>query len=91
LETLAHDQPDREHVRHGTAQDDPIEGLSLQQDRARHAVPVGRSRAGNWRRLRGYNQLPKVIQGAKFADGIEVVRSQVSSCRLIPPVTEIRR
>jgi putative transposase len=33
----------------------------------------------NWRRLDGYNQLPKVIQGIKFADGIEVVRSQAQA------------
>ena len=25
-----------------------------------------------WRRLKGENQLPKVIQGVKFRDGIEV-------------------
>ena len=30
----------------------------------------------SWRRLRGYNQLPKVVQGVKFSDGIEVVRPQ---------------
>src|SRR5262245_21669521 len=37
----------------------------------------------SWRRLDGHNQLPKVISGVNFADGIEVVRSQVSSrCRL---------
>jgi putative transposase len=30
----------------------------------------------SWRRLRGYNQLPKVVQGVKFNDGIEVVRPQ---------------
>lgn len=30
----------------------------------------------SWRRLRGYNQLPKLIQGVKFTDGIEVVRPQ---------------
>ena len=29
----------------------------------------------SWRRLDGHNQLPKVILGAKFSDGIEVVRS----------------
>ena len=29
-----------------------------------------------WRRLDGHNQLPKIILGVKFADGIEVVRSQ---------------
>ena len=32
-----------------------------------------------WRRLDGNNQLPKVILGVKFADGIEVVRSQVQA------------
>ena len=30
----------------------------------------------NWRRLNGHNQLPKIILGIKFTDGIEVVRSQ---------------
>ena len=33
----------------------------------------------NWRRLDGHNQLPKVILGIKFADGIEVVRSQAQA------------
>src|SRR5215208_5990182 len=33
----------------------------------------------SWRRLRGYNQLPKVIQGVKFTDGIEVVRTQAQA------------
>jgi hypothetical protein len=28
-----------------------------------------------WRRLDGHNQLPKIILGVRFADGIEVVRS----------------
>ena len=32
-----------------------------------------------WRRLRGYNQLPKVVQGVKFNDGIEVVRLQTQA------------
>jgi putative transposase len=26
----------------------------------------------SWRRLDGHNQLPKVIEGVKFTDGIEV-------------------
>ena len=30
----------------------------------------------NWRRLDGHNQLPKLIQGVKFIDGIEAVRQQ---------------
>src|SRR5271169_2823129 len=29
----------------------------------------------SWRRLDGHNQLPKIILGIKFADGVEVVRS----------------
>jgi putative transposase len=33
----------------------------------------------SWRRLDGHNQLPKVILGVKFSDGIEVVRSQAQA------------
>jgi transposase-like protein len=33
----------------------------------------------SWNRLRGHNQLPKVILGVKFNDGIEVVRSQTQA------------
>ena len=33
----------------------------------------------SWRRLDGHNQLPKLIQGVKFTDGIEVVRSQAQT------------
>ena len=30
----------------------------------------------SWRRLDGHNQLPKIIQGVEFIDGIEAVRQQ---------------
>ena len=33
----------------------------------------------SWNRLRGHNQLPKVIIGVKFNDGIEVVKSQAQA------------
>ena len=33
----------------------------------------------SWRRLNGHNQLPKLILGVKFADGIELVRSQAQA------------
>src|SRR5256885_3256035 len=33
----------------------------------------------NWHRLRSHHQLPKVILGVKFNDGIEVVRSQAQA------------
>ena len=33
----------------------------------------------SWRRLDGHNQLPKVILGVKFTDGIEIVRAQAQA------------
>jgi hypothetical protein len=33
----------------------------------------------SWRRLDGHNQLPKLIQGIRFTDGIEVAANPVSS------------
>jgi putative transposase len=33
----------------------------------------------SWHRLRGYNQLPKIIMGVKFNDGVEVIRSQTQT------------
>jgi len=32
----------------------------------------------NWRRLDGHNQLPKVVLGATFKDGLEVAATAVS-------------
>ena len=40
---------------------------------------LAQSAEASWNRLRGYNQLPKVITGVKFKDGIEVVRSQAQT------------
>jgi transposase-like protein len=33
----------------------------------------------SWRRLDGHNQLPKVVLGVRFTDGIEAVRSQAQA------------
>jgi putative transposase len=33
--------------------------------------------AKTWRRLKGENQLPKVVQGVKFQNGIEVIKMPV--------------
>src|SRR4051794_29865351 len=33
----------------------------------------------SWRRLDGHNQLPKVILGVKFADGIEVLKREAQA------------
>jgi transposase-like protein len=40
---------------------------------------LAQSAETSWRRLRGHNQLPKVVHGVKFIDGIEVVRSQAQA------------
>jgi putative transposase len=37
---------------------------------------LGEAAERSWRRLNGHNQLPKIILGVKFTDGIEVVRPQ---------------
>jgi hypothetical protein len=46
--------------------------MSFKQDRARHDLQTRRGRRKNWRQLDGPNQLPKVILGVKFIDGIKV-------------------
>jgi putative transposase len=38
------DQPDRERLRHGSASNNPSEGLSFEQDRARHDLQAGAGR-----------------------------------------------
>ena len=56
-------------VRHRTVR---MKG-ALSQDTARLMVfKLVMAAAKTWRRLQGQNQLPKVIQGVKFQDGIEV-------------------
>ena len=37
---------------------------------------LAQSAEKSWRRLNGHNQLPKLIQGVKFVDGIEALRPQ---------------
>jgi transposase-like protein len=46
---------------------------ALSQDTARLMVfKLTMAAAKTWRRLKGENQLPKVVQGVKFTDGVEV-------------------
>jgi len=33
----------------------------------------------NWRRIDGHNQLPKLIQGVRFTDGVEVIGNSAAS------------
>ena len=56
-------------VRHRTVR---VKG-ALSQDTAKLMVfKLITAAARTWRKLKGENQLPKVIQGVKFRDGIEV-------------------
>ncbi|GAC1482414.1 MAG: hypothetical protein NVS2B11_07930 [Acetobacteraceae bacterium] len=46
---------------------------ALSQDTARLMVfKLVMAAAKTWRRLKGENQLPKVVQGIKFRNGVEV-------------------
>ena len=57
-------------VRHRTVR---MKG-ALSQDTARLMVfKLVMAASGTWRRLQGQNQLPKVVNGIKFKDGIEAV------------------
>ena len=49
---------------------------ALSQDTARLMVfKLVMAAAKTWRRLKGENQLPKVVQGVTFTNGIEVIRT----------------
>jgi putative transposase len=54
-----------------------IGSVAVRQPRVRDRRP-GHGE-GERIRFRGYNQLPKVIEGVKFTDGIEVVRPQAQA------------
>jgi len=63
-------------VRHRTVR---MKG-ALSQDTARLMVfKLVMAASKTWRRLKGENQLPKVISGVKFRDGIEVVQEVKSA------------
>ncbi|MBV8870755.1 MAG: IS256 family transposase, partial [Acetobacteraceae bacterium] len=53
---------------------------ALSQDTARLMVfKLVMAAAKTWRRLKGENQLPKVVQGVKFTDGVEVTDTPAQS------------
>ena len=68
-------------VRHRTVR---MKG-ALSQDTARLMVfKLVMAASKTWRRLRGQNQLPKVIDGVKFRDGIE------EAAEKYPPLDSLR-
>jgi putative transposase len=72
-------------VRHRTVRS---KGCLSEQDSTRHDLQAPRGRRENWCRVDGHNLLPKVILGVKFADRVEIVRSQTQAAE--PCVTKIR-
>ena len=49
---------------------------ALSQDTARLMVfKLVMAAAKTWRRLKGENQLPKVVQGITFQNGVEVIKT----------------
>ena len=42
-----------------------------------------------WRRLMGNNQLPKVIEGVRFKDGMQIDETKTRAARLITPSPKI--
>ena len=54
----------------------------------RSALALVNAAAKTWRRLKGENQLPKVVQGVKFQNGIEVIKMPAHHAALIDLVTQ---
>ena len=75
----AHHQPDRERVRHGPAPDRAHQGRAVADTARLMVFKLVMAAAKTWRRLKGENQLPKVIEGVTFRDGIEVITTPAHS------------
>jgi len=64
----------RKHLRHRAPSHDPIEGLACPiGPRSRWSSKLLEGAQKSWRRLDGHNQLPKLVLGVTFNDGIEVI------------------
>ena len=59
-------------VRHGTVR---TKGSLSQRTAKLMVFKLVAASAKTWRRLKGENQLPKVVQGVKFQNGVEVIET----------------
>jgi len=71
----AHVEPHRECLRYCASPRAPIEGRLSNATALAMVFKLVEAAQKSWRRLDGHNQLPKVVLGAKFKDGLEVVQS----------------
>ncbi len=63
-------------VRHRTVR---TKGALSQKTAKLMVFSLIRAASKTWRRLKGKNQLPKVIKGVKFRDGVEVIDGNQTS------------
>src|ERR1700758_701763 len=73
LEALANDEPIESTfatVRHRTIRS---KGCLSNKTALAMVFKLVEGAQKNWRRIDGHNQLPKLIQGVRFTDGIEVI------------------
>jgi len=59
--------------RHRASSDRADEGIAVAQDRQADGIQTRRRCRENLRRLKGENQLPKVVRGVRFQNGVEVI------------------
>ena len=57
-------------IRHGTKRS---EGCLNREGMLHMMFKLGQCAEKNWRKLRGFDYLAKVIEGVQFSDGIEVI------------------
>jgi putative transposase len=67
-----HPGADRKHLRHRAPPHHPIKGLSNGTALAM-VFKLLEAAQKSWRRLDGHNQLPKLVLGVTFNNGIEVI------------------
>ena len=67
-------ESDRERVRDGAASNRADKGALSAKTAKLMVFKLVNAAAKTWRRLKGENQLPKVVQGVKFQNGIEVIK-----------------
>jgi len=85
LETPKNDQPHRKHLRHRAPPHDPIEGLYVQQHRARDGLQTARSRAEKLAPSRRPQPVAKTRSRCDINNGIEVIAKPTDRHPQPPP------
>ena len=73
LGSFEDDEPHRKRVCDSSAQNGAHKRFVVIHNRKTDGIKLIIAASKTWRRLQGENQLPKVIGGVRFQDGIEVI------------------